>query len=105
MFFSKEEKRIMGNLFRDISIKPHKVYILKLEDGSTLEVQQDTCYESDNGLEEDDDEYLEYNACTMQIKKVINDETTENLYKEQMLIEINYLNYPKQITDLDGRII
>jgi hypothetical protein len=105
MFFSKEEEKVIGNLFKDISMQPHKEYILKFQDGSILEVQQDTCYESDNGLEDDDDEYLEYNACAMKIKKVIKDETAEKEYKEQMLIEINYMNYPKQIVDLDGTSI
>ena len=105
MFFSKEEEKIMGDLFKDISKKPHKAYKLKFEDGSILEVQQDTCYETDNGLEEDDEQYLEYNACAMRIINVIHDETLEKKYKEQMLIEINYLNYPKQIIDLDGNII
>lgn len=102
MFFSMQEEKVMGNLFKDIAMKPHKKYILTLQDGSILEVQQDTCYESDNGLEDDDDDYLEFNACAMKIKKVINDEKAEKKYKEQMLIEINYMNYPKQIVDFDG---
>ena len=65
----------------------------------------DTCYESDNGLEEDDEQYQEYYACAMEIIKVIKDTTPEKKYKERMLIEINYLNYPKSITDLNSRKI
>ena len=97
MFFSKQEEKIIGNLFKDISEEPHKIYILEFNDGSILKAQMDTCYESDNGLEEDDEQYQEYYACAMEIIKVIKDTTPEKKYKERMLIEINYLNYPKSI--------
>jgi len=105
MFFSKQEEKIIGNLFKDISEEPHKIYILEFNDGSILKAQMDTCYESDNGLEEDDEQYQEYYACAMEIIKVIKDTTPEKKYKERMLIEINYLNYPKSITDLNSRKI
>lgn len=105
MFFSKEEEKIIGNLFKDISEEPHKVYILKFEDGSILEVEQDTCYETDNGLDEDDEQYQEYYACAMRIRNVIKDATIEKRYKEHMLIEINYLNYPKSIIDSNSKTI
>ncbi len=105
MFFSKQEEKIIGNLFKDISEEPHKIYILEFNDGSILKAQMDTCYESDNGLEEDDEQYQEYYACAMEIIKVIKDTTPEKKYKEHMLIEINYLNYPKSITDLNSRKI
>ena len=89
----------MASLFKDISEQPHKVYIIEFEDGAILEVQQDTCYETDNGLEEDDEQYREYHACAMRIRNVIKDATLEKKYKEQTLIEITYLNYPKSIVD------
>ena len=69
MFFSKQEEKIIGNLFKDISEEPHKIYILEFNDGSILKAQMDTCYESDNGLEEDDEQYQEYYACAMEIIK------------------------------------
>ena len=105
MFFSKQEEKIIGNLFKDISEEPHKIYILEFNDGSILKAQMDTCYESDNGLEEDDEQYQEYYSCAMEIIKVIKATTPEKKYKERMLIEINYLNYPKSITDLNSRKI
>ena len=105
MFFSEQEEKIIGNLFKDISEEPYKIYILEFNDGSILEVKQDTYYESDNGLEEDDEQYQEYYACAMEIIKVIKDTTPEKRYKEHMLIEINYLNYPKSITGLNSRKI
>lgn len=102
MFFSNEEEKVMGNLLTDISKEPHKEYVLKYQDGSILDVQQETCYETDNGLDQCDKKYLEYYSCAMRIKKVINDKTTEQKYKEKTLIEINYINYPEQIIDLYG---
>jgi len=99
MFFSKEEEKVMFRLFKDISEEPHKIYTLNFEDGSILEVKQDTCYETDNGLDEEDDDYQEYNACAMRIVNVIKDATLDKRYREQMLIEISYLNYPESITD------
>ena len=99
MFFSKQEEKIMGNLFKDISEEPHKVYTLKFVDGSIVEVKHDTCYETDNGLDEDDEQYQEYHACAMRIINVIKDASLEKKYREQMLIEINYLNYPQSIID------
>lgn len=77
MFFSEKEEKIIGNLFKDISEEPYKIYILEFYDGSILKAQMDTCYESDNGLEEDDEQYQEYYACAMEIIKVIKDATPE----------------------------
>ena len=67
MFFSKQEEKIIGNLFKDISEEPHKIYILEFNDGSILKAQMDTCYESDNDLDEDDEQYQEYYSCVMEI--------------------------------------
>ena len=105
MFFFDEEEKIMKNVFKDISEEPHKIYTLNFEDGSILEVKQDTCYETDNGLDEDDEDYQEYHACAMRIKSVIKDTTLDKRYKENMLIEISYLNYPESIIDCNSRKI
>lgn len=105
MFFSENEEKIMKNLFEDISKEPHKMYRLEYEDGSILEVKQDTCYETDNGMEEDEEEYQEYYACAMKIISIIRNVELSQDFKEGMLIELNYLNYPKSITDVDGRNI
>ena len=44
MFFSKQEEKIIGNLFKDISEEPHKIYILEFNDGSILKAQIPMCY-------------------------------------------------------------
>lgn len=75
---------------------------MNFEDGSILEEKQDTCYEIDNGLDEEDEHYQEYNACAMRIRSVVKDATLDKRYREGMSIEINYLNYPKSIIDCNS---
>ena len=53
MFFSDNEKRIMEKLFLSINVNPTQIYILTYSDGDIIEAQVDTCYETDNGLDED----------------------------------------------------
>ena len=103
MFFSNEEKRIMENLFLSINDNATQIYVLTYLDGDVIEAQVDTCYETDNGLEDDDCNYEEYHACVMKIKKIIVDKNKK--LKEGNLIEINYHNYPQQIKDSQGNVL
>lgn len=95
MFFSNNEKQIMEKLFLSINNNANQTYILIYSNGDVVEAEVNTCYETDNGLEEDDPNYEEYHACAMRIVKVIVNKN-KNL-KEGRLIEINYHNYPQQI--------
>ena len=101
MFFSDNERKIMENLFLSINDNANLIYILTYSDGDVIEARVDTCYETDNGL--DDPDYEEYHACAMKIVKVIVDKTQK--FKEDSLIEINYHNYPQRIEDLQGNIL
>lgn len=103
MFFSDNERRIMENLFLSINDNATQIYILTYSDGDIIEAQVDTCYETDNGLDEDAPDYEEYHACAMKIVKIIVDKTQK--LKEGSLIEINYHNYPQHIKDLQGNIL
>ena len=103
MFFSDSERRIMENLFLSITDNATQIYILTYSDGDIIEAQVDTCYETDNGLDDDDPDYEEYHACAMKIVKIIVDKTQK--LKEGSLIEINYHNYPQHIKDLQGNIL
>ncbi len=103
MFFSDNERRIMENLFLSINDNATQIYILTYSDGDIIEAQVDTCYETDNGLDDDDPDYEEYHACAMKIVKIIVDKTQK--LKEGSLIEINYHNYPQHIKDLQGNIL
>lgn len=103
MFFSDNERRIMENLFLSINDNETQIYILTYSDGDIIEAQVDTCYETDNGLDDDDPDYEEYHACAMKIVKIIVDKTQK--LKEGNLIEINYHNYPQQIKNSEGNVL
>ncbi len=103
MFFSDNERRIMENLFLSINDNATQIYILTYLDGDIIEAQVDTCYETDNGLDDDDPDYEEYHACAMKIVKIIVDKTQK--LKEGNLIEINYHNYPQQIKNSEGNVL
>lgn len=93
----------MENLFLSINSNVKQIYVLKYSNGDVIEAQVDTCYETDNGLEDDDQNYEEYHACAMRIVKIIAEKNKN--FKEGDLIEINYHNYPQQIKDSQGNII
>ena len=103
MFFSNSEKQIMEKLFLSINNNNNQIYILTFSNGDVAEAQVDTCYETDNGLDDDDPDYEEYHACAMKIVKIIVDKN-ENL-EEGNLIEINYHNYPQQIKDSQDNVL
>ena len=104
MFFCEEEKAIMRNLFRHINEVPDEVYTLKLQDGSVLKAKADTCYESDNDLNEEDENYREFNVCAMRIVEIIK-RGRGNTMQEEELIEVNYLNYPESLKTSTGKQI
>ena len=62
-------------------------------DNETITAKYDTMYETDNGLEDDEDGYEEYNAIAF-----LNIQTDE-------LFEINYLNLPKSIICEEVKIL
>ena len=62
-------------------------------ENETVIAKYDTMYETDNGLEDDEDGYEEYNAIAF-----LNTSTNE-------LFEINYLNLPKTIICDDIKIL
>ncbi len=103
MFFSDNERRIMENLFLSINNNANQIYVLTYSNGDVIEAQVDTCYETDNGLEDDDPNYEEYHACAMRIVKIIVDKNKN--FKEGNLLEINYHNYPQQIKDSQDNVL
>lgn len=94
----------MSKLFGHINKYPDEIYIVKLKNGTTFEGTAFTCYETENGLDEDEKGYEEYYACAMQIEKIISKGEDENL-EEGQLIEINYHNYPVSIKTKAGEKI
>lgn len=93
----------MESLFLSINIDANQIYVITYSDGNIIEAKVDTCYETDNGLENDDPNYEEYYACAMRIVKIVVDKNKN--FKEGNLIEINYHNYPQQIKDSQGNVL
>lgn len=102
-YFSDEERQIMGKLFRSINANPREVYTLTFSNGDVIEARADTCYETDNSLDDDDPNYEEYHACAMEVLRIIVDKNKE--LKEGQLFEINYHDYPQQIIDSQGNVL
>lgn len=64
----------------------------------------DTIYESNNGLEEEDEGYKEFYACAFNVEKVINNSKDKECQKGA-LIEISIENEPTLIVLNDGSVI
>ena len=104
MFFSEKEEKIMKNLLEHIHQNPNERYILEWLDGTIVEAFVDTCYETDNGLDEEDDAFEEYFACAMMIQSIVSCSKQTSLAEGQLL-EINYHNYPLSIKTASGHCI
>lgn len=99
MFFSEKEDKIIGPLFEFIDNNPDQKYRMVLQDDTVLIAHLDTCYETENGLEEDEDKYEEFFACLFIIDKIISIKNEEkNTYKVNEFLEITYHNCPKSFT-------
>ena len=94
MFFSQKEEQIMSPLFRLISDNPNAVFRFELTDNSVVTARLDTCYETNNGYEDDERGFEEYFACLFKIEEIVQNKAR---YKKGDFIEINYHNFPKSI--------
>lgn len=92
MWLNNFEEAIIGPFKTAIEEFKNDKWIFKIDDGVTLEVRLDGEYESDNGLDYEEDGYEEFFAMSFVVTKIIEDNA--NLYNEGDLIEINYHNIP-----------
>ncbi len=69
-----------------------------------LEGKIDTIYESNNGLEEEDDGYKEFYACAFSVENILNDLKDKGC-RIAGLVEISMENEPTLIALEDGTII
>ena len=69
-----------------------------------LDCEIDTMYDSDNGLDDDDPDYIEYYAVAVRVIHVIKNRTGWN-HKPGTLFEISVLNEPTAIKDTDGKVL
>lgn len=97
------EKNNMRRLLLAANDRSEELYTLIFPNGDTVIASIDVYYETDNGLDLDDEKYEEYYACAMRVEKIIEDKSKS--LAEGKLIEINYRNYPLKIIDSQGNII
>lgn len=64
----------------------------------------DTIYESNNGLDEEDNNYKEFYACAFKIKKICKNSSSK-IYGVDNLIELSIENQPTLIALADSSII
>ena len=102
MLFNELEKNEFLQLYRILTKTNERIKIFTYEN-DTFIGQVDTWYETDNGLEEEDELYEEYNACAIYVHKVIGN-ISKNI-QEGQLYEFSYKNIPKKIESENGDIL
>lgn len=96
----------MDEMLEKISRYPNGTFLkISWENGNLIiEGEIDTVYETDNGLDEDDDKYQEFYACTVTVNKVINN-LTYKIINTDDLVEVSIENSPTRIELDDGTLI
>ena len=97
---------MLDEMMKKISQYPNGTY-LRLEwenEELILDGEIDTIYESNNGLDEEEEGYKEFYACAIRIKKIYNNYSGTK-YSMGELIEISVENSPKLISLQNGKII
>lgn len=77
--------------------------ILKYDDGAVLSGYIDTIYETDNGLDEDEINFEEFDACAFRIDNVIKNSVRE--YRKSEYIEVSRFNAPYLIVDSNNKVV
>lgn len=97
---------VMDEMMKVISRYSNGTYLrVEWDNGQlVLEGKIDTIYESDNGLEEEDDEYKEFYACAFSVENVLNNLKNKECHTGR-LVEISMENEPTLIALDDGNII
>ena len=85
MFTQKEESTI-GVLYRFLHRHPNEVIEVEFENESKYQAVMDTSYDTDNGLEMDEEGYEEFYAILLRRQE------------DKELIELTYHHFPKRIT-------
>ena len=96
----------MDKMMQEIGKYSNGTYLkVEWENGQlVLEGIIDTIYESDNGLDEEDDNYKEFYACAFRIEKVCKN-SMDKACEINNLIELSIENQPTLIALQDGSII
>ena len=102
MYLNIYEEKIITNFLKNIDDYESKVMKLIWQDGSSIAVTFDTCFEGENDLELDDEKYEEFWSFVFKVVEVIGElpvYITEDEY-----FCINYRNFPDEIIVGDKKI-
>jgi hypothetical protein len=97
----------LDNLIKRLSSFPNgTVLFIDFLNGLSIKGKLDTIYETDNGLEMDEEGYLEYYACSIKIEKIINQsKKIDEHIKEGNFIEISKYSELLRVYLEDGTVI
>lgn len=96
----------MDELLYKISKYPNGTkLIIQLNKDIKIEAEIDTIYESDNGLDMDEDGYEEYYACIIKVISILDAQQQIEGIKVGSLMEITKKNPPINICLKDGTIV
>lgn len=104
MFCNDKEEKLIGSLMDFDRSHTNEVYIMEYDDGTKIKAVYDTDFESDNGLDLDEDGYEEYWACAFELKDIIKQGNSVPC-KVGELFELNYKNFPKVIKSSNGKMV
>lgn len=96
----------MDELIRKINKYPNGTkLIIKWKNGIELRGEIDTIYETDNGLEMDEERYQEYYACAFNVLSIQSSQKEKINIKIGELIEISMQAPPQSVMLEDERLI
>ncbi len=84
--FNEKEQNTIGVLYRFLKQHPTAMLLVEFEGQTPFIAQKDTSYETDNGLELDEEGYEEFYAILLRRQE------------DKELIELTYHHFPKRIT-------
>ena len=82
--FSEKEQNTIGKLYRFLKNNPNAILQVEFDGQAVFQAIKDTSYETDNGLEPDEEGYEEFYAILLQ--RTDNNEAVELTYKHFPLL-------------------
>ena len=94
MWLNDKEENIYGPFSDYVERHENEKFKFTYSDGTELIVEFETEYESENGLDLNDDGYEEYWEMAFKILKVLKDD--KNTYSAEQYVLVNYHCIPQQ---------
>ncbi|WP_250228379.1 hypothetical protein [Anaeropeptidivorans aminofermentans] len=96
----------MDELIKAINKYPNGTkLIIKWQNNLEIEGEIDTIFETDNGLDMDDDDYQEFYSCVFGVSNILGSPSERLDFEVGSLIEISMQNPPLEIKLYDGGVI